>query len=155
MDLVNDYVYNNFERARDLLYPVHDIDLKRRAIRKARMISLHGFVASDHWISNFKFKHNICSRKIIKVRVCFVATLQMQKFLYYMNIISLFQVITKRELVDEFEIKKSAEQCVMQVKSLLPRYDEDFVLNTDQSGPRLDFLRPELYRIEERKQHSP
>jgi hypothetical protein len=77
INLVNDYVYNNFERARDQLYPVHDIDLRRWAIRKARMISLQGFLASDHWISNFKFKHNICSRKITKVRICFVTTLKM------------------------------------------------------------------------------
>jgi hypothetical protein len=82
IDLVDDYVYNNFERARDHLYPVHDIDLKRWATRKARTISLHGFVASDHWISNFKFKHDICSRKIIKVRTCFVAILRMHKIVY-------------------------------------------------------------------------
>jgi hypothetical protein len=56
-----------------------------------------------------------------------------------MNIISLFQVVTKRELVNKVEIKKSAEQFVTQVKSLLCHYDEDFVLNTDQSGLRLEF----------------
>jgi hypothetical protein len=56
-----------------------------------------------------------------------------------MNIIPLFQVVTKRESVDKFQIKKSAEQFVMQVKSLLSGYDEDFVLNTDQSGLRLEF----------------
>ncbi len=56
-----------------------------------------------------------------------------------MNIKRLFQVVTKRELVDKFQIKKSAEQFVMQVKSLLSGYDKDFVLNTDQSGLRLEF----------------
>ena len=27
IDLLNDYVYNNFERVRDFLCPVHDLDL--------------------------------------------------------------------------------------------------------------------------------
>jgi hypothetical protein len=56
-----------------------------------------------------------------------------------MNTIPLFQVVTKRESVDKFQIEKSAEQFVMQVKSLLSGYDKDFVLNTDQSGLRLEF----------------
>ena len=73
IDSLNDYAYNNFERARDLLCPVHDLDLKCWAIRKARMISLHDFVASDHWILNFK--HNICSRKIIKVSIYSLVTI--------------------------------------------------------------------------------
>ncbi|CAF4575949.1 unnamed protein product, partial [Didymodactylos carnosus] len=114
VDSIEDYVYNNFERARDILCPVHDMDLKRWAIRKARMISLHDFVASDHWILNIKHKHDICSRKIIKV-------------------------VTKREVINETEIKKSAEQFVIEVKSLLPHYNDDFVLNTDQSGLQLEF----------------
>ena len=75
IDLLNDYVYKNFEHARDLLCPVHDLDLKRWTIRKARMISFHDFVASDHWILNFKHKHNICSRKIIKVRIYSLVTI--------------------------------------------------------------------------------
>ena len=32
------------------------------------------------------------------------------------------------------EIKKSADQFVSDVRALLPKYNEDFVLNTDQSG---------------------
>ena len=76
VDSVDDYVYNNFERARDLLCAVHDIDLKRWAVRKARMMSLHGFVVSDHWILNFKHKHNICSRKMIKVTKQIIPTIR-------------------------------------------------------------------------------
>ena len=75
IDSLNDYGYNNLERARDLLCPVHDLDLKRWAIRKARMISFHDFVASDHWILNFKHKHNIHSRKIIKFRIYSLVTI--------------------------------------------------------------------------------
>ena len=82
IDSLNDYVYNNFEQAQNLLYPVHEIDLKRWAIRKARTMSLHDFVASDYWVSKFKNNYNICSRKIIKVRTCFTATIQMVQITY-------------------------------------------------------------------------
>ncbi|CAF0938809.1 unnamed protein product [Adineta ricciae] len=41
--------------------------------------------------------------------------------------------VTKREIVNEAEIQKSADQFVSEVKSLLPYYNEDFVLNTDQA----------------------
>ena len=83
IDSLNDYVYNNFEQARNLLYPVHEIDLKRWAIRKARTMSLHDFVASDHWVSKFKNNYNIFSRKIIKVRTCFTATIQIVQIIYW------------------------------------------------------------------------
>ncbi|CAF1184809.1 unnamed protein product [Adineta ricciae] len=51
----------------------------------------------------------------------------------------LFNVVTKREIVNEDEIQKSADQFVSEVKSLLPYYNEDFILNTDQAGPQLEF----------------
>ena len=58
---------------------------------------------------------------------------------YCINIVFNFQIVTKRELINEVEIKKSAEKFVTEVKSLLPHYNEDFVLNTDQSGLQLEF----------------
>ena len=36
--------------------------------------------------------------------------------------------------MNEEKIKKSADQFVSDVRALLPRYNEDFVLNIDQSG---------------------
>ena len=42
-------------------------------------------------------------------------------------------------MVNEIEIKRSAEQFVAQVKSLLPQYNEDFVLNTNQARLQLEF----------------
>lgn len=89
LDSLDDYVYNNFERARDLLYPVHDIDLKRWGAQKARTMSMHDFVGSDHWVSNFKNKHNICSRKITKVREYFIATSENLKFFISVQILFL------------------------------------------------------------------
>ena len=37
-------------------------------------------------------------------------------------------------MTHEEEIKKSADQFVSDVRALLPKYNEDFVLNTGQSG---------------------
>lgn len=67
LELVEDEVYTHFVRARDNFCPVHDIDIKRWAIRTARRIELSGFTASDSWILKFKRKNGICSRKITKV----------------------------------------------------------------------------------------
>ena len=44
---VEDFVYDKFERARELLRPVHDIDLKRWAQQQARSTFFHEVVASD------------------------------------------------------------------------------------------------------------
>ena len=67
-DSLENRVYSSFEKSRDLFCPAHHTDLKRRAIREAKIIKLQKFVASDKWILNFKRKHDICSRKITKAR---------------------------------------------------------------------------------------
>ena len=61
IDSVEDFVYDKFEGARELLRPVYDIDLKRWAQQQARSTFFHEFVASDTWILTFKHKYNICS----------------------------------------------------------------------------------------------
>ncbi|CAF1623425.1 unnamed protein product [Adineta ricciae] len=48
-------------------------------------------------------------------------------------------VVTEREIVNEAEIQKSADQFVSAAKSLLPYYNDDFLLNTDQAGLQLEF----------------
>lgn len=68
LDKIDDYVFDMFERAREKALPVHDIDLRRWALKQAMDESLYNFVASKHWLYNFKHKHNIVSRKITKVR---------------------------------------------------------------------------------------
>ena len=68
LDKINDHVFDMFERAHEKALPVHDIDLRRWALKKAMDESLHNFVASSYWLLTFKHKHNIVSRKITKVR---------------------------------------------------------------------------------------
>lgn len=68
LDKIDDHVFDMFERARENALPVHDIDLRRWAFKKAMEESLHNFVASSHWLYTFKYKHNIISRKVTKMR---------------------------------------------------------------------------------------
>lgn len=73
VDSVNNHVYQKFEEAREAGLPVHDIDLRRWALVQAREEALTGFVASPKWLSNFKMKNNICSRKVTKVSYLFTS----------------------------------------------------------------------------------
>jgi hypothetical protein len=68
LDQVDDYVFDMFEQARSNALPVHDIDFRRWALKKAMNGSLHDFTASHHWLLTFTYKHNIISRKVTKVR---------------------------------------------------------------------------------------
>jgi hypothetical protein len=68
LDKVDGYVFDMSERTRKKALPVHDIDLRRWALKKAMYESLHNFVASNRWLYTFKYKHNIISRKVTKVR---------------------------------------------------------------------------------------
>ena len=73
----------------------------------------HQFVASDRWISTFKYKCNICSEKVKKDNVdnC--------RQSFFTSTICVFS------------------QFVIDVRALLVKYNEDFLLNTDQSGLEL------------------
>jgi len=68
IDQVDDDVFDMFERARGNGLPVHDVDLRRWALKKAMDESLNDFTTSHHWLLTFKYKHNIISRKVTKVR---------------------------------------------------------------------------------------
>lgn len=106
---IDEFVYTEFMRARKAYLPIHDSDVRRLAIKKAREINLNDFVASHHWLINFKSRHHISSRKITKL-------------------------VTKHHVEDRNEILKSGEDFVKKVKDKVPKYAEDHILNTDQSS---------------------
>lgn len=106
---IDEFVYGEFIRARESYIPVHDSDIKRLAIKKARTMNLNDFTASHHWVLEFKRRHRISSRKITKL-------------------------VSKHHLEDRSEILKSAENFVKTVKEMISNYTEDHVLNTDQSS---------------------
>ena len=88
---------------------IHDIDLKRFVLKKARGVGDDTFVASDHWLHNFKQRHGIYSRKITKW-------------------------VTKSEVENKETIDQTADDFVLEVQKMLPEYRPENVINTDQSG---------------------
>jgi AAA+ ATPase superfamily predicted ATPase len=67
LEEIDQFVFHMFEAACEKLLPVHDSDLVRWVLQRARASSITNFVASHHWLVNFKQKHNIVSRKITKI----------------------------------------------------------------------------------------
>jgi len=110
---VDDFVYTEFIRIRERCLPIHDSDLRRLAIKKAQDLKIVGFIASHHWIFNFKCRHYISSRKVTKL-------------------------VTTNHLEDRDKILKSAENFVKTVRDAIPNYAEDHILNSDQSSFRYD-----------------
>ncbi|CAF1365518.1 unnamed protein product [Adineta ricciae] len=102
LQFVDNFVYTEFIRARECCLPMHDSDLRRLAIRKAHNLYLVGFMASSHWILDFKRRHHISSRKVTKL-------------------------VTKNHLEDRNEILKSAERFVKTVKNTISDYAEDHI----------------------------
>ena len=117
IDSVEDFVYDKFERAPELLRPIHDIDLKWWIQQQPRSTFFHEFVASDTWILAFKHKYNICSQKVTKISVANCRESFLSSPIYVF-----LQFVTKREVMNEEEIKKSADQFVSDVRALLPKY---------------------------------
>ncbi|CAF2838549.1 unnamed protein product, partial [Rotaria sp. Silwood2] len=115
LDEIDQYTYKKFEKARGDFLIVHDTDLKKWSLQKAREIHDTTFRASDNWVLNFKRRHTLCSRKITKL-------------------------ITKREVLDADTISNSANNFVSKVKKLLPHYRQSNVLNTDQSGLEIEMV---------------
>ena len=53
---IDEFVFAQFSHARESYLPVHDFDLKRFAIQKARCLNLNSFTASHHWLLDFCLK---------------------------------------------------------------------------------------------------
>jgi len=64
MKIIDDFVYEKFEEARDAALSIHDRDLKRWTLQKAVADSIPMFEASEYWLRVFKHRHRICSRSL-------------------------------------------------------------------------------------------
>ena len=100
---------------RDKLLSVHDSDLKRWALKTAKDLFDTTFTASDHWVRQFKIRHNIVSRKITKL-------------------------VTKREIEDSDKIHQSADEFVSNMQKISCQYSSECILNTDQCGLQLEMF---------------
>ena len=87
---------------------VHEIDLKRWALKKANDLFDTTFTGSDNWVRQFKIRHNTVSRKI-----------------------------TKREIDDSDKIHQSADKFVSNMQKISCQYPSKCILNTDPCGLQL------------------
>jgi hypothetical protein len=76
---------------------------------EARQLQVPGFKASPSWLYDFKIKHSLVSRKILRV-------------------------ISPRMIVEERDIEQSGEDFVMKVKTWMAAHPNWPVFNADQSG---------------------
>ena len=109
------HVYDQFQSARRSLLAIHNIDLRRSALQKARELDLNNFEASDKWLLTFKHRHKISSRKVTKL-------------------------VTKKHIETRQEIEQSATNFVQETNKLIQKYNPNAILSTDQAG-----INPEPY----------
>lgn len=99
---------DKFQNALDKSVPIHDLDIKRWAV-KARddcNLSQHLFKTSLKWIHNFKIRYRI-SRKINKF-------------------------VTQAQIANKEELRGKANEFVENVKSKIALIEKDNVYNSDQ-----------------------
>lgn len=109
---LNDLVVHlkkSFQHARENFLPVHDVDLQRWAVEKARQLNLRDFKASACWLHTIKTKLNVTSRKITK----FITT----------------NFVQQKEATEI-----SVNTFINETKEEIGRFCPSLVLNTDQSG---------------------
>ena len=113
MKVIDDFVYDKFEEARDALLSVQDWDLKRWSLPKATENSVITFQASEYWLPVFKDRYRICSRKIKKL-------------------------VTRHHAENSDVIIASADSFLADVKREMKDYSPEEILNTDQVDLELE-----------------
>ncbi|CAF1540353.1 unnamed protein product [Adineta ricciae] len=106
---IDKLIYDKFVSARDQALPIHNLDLQRWALKFAKEMKLDNFHASHGWLSNFKRKHGIVSRRITNI-------------------------VTRHEIDDYRIVQQSKQYFLTEYYNSLPDYDPSEVINTDQSG---------------------
>ncbi len=94
-------------RARNNFLIIHDCDLQRWAKNKARELDFE-FKASNSWLSRFKKRNGIVSRKVTK--------------------------IVSTSYVQDQETKQSINEFLNNSKQVMQSFDESNTFNSDQSG---------------------
>jgi len=112
---ISKYVLEQFKSASDKSLSIHDIDLKRWALRAREKVDLSHelFTASRKWVHNFKVKYGIVSRKINKF-------------------------VTQRQISTKETLMQESCEFVSTVKSELLLVGESNIFNSDQSGFNLE-----------------
>lgn len=107
--VIDSWTYDRFMEARQGYHQVTTRNLQEWALAAAGQFPDFAFKASDRWIAKFKKKHGIRQRKITKF-------------------------VTQKEAVTVDDILTSADIFRTQTLRLLPNFQKDYVINTDQTG---------------------
>lgn len=112
---ISQYVLEQFNSASDRNLSIHDLDLKRWALKAREVVHLPSqlFTASSKWIHNFKIQHGIVSRKINKF-------------------------VTQAHILNKAELLEQSSNYVSQVKLEIGLLGTANVYNSDQSGFNLE-----------------
>jgi hypothetical protein len=105
---INIHVFNEFKKARNNFFIIHDFDLQRWARNKARELDFD-FKASDSWLYRFKKRNGIVSRKVTKI-------------------------VSTNYVHDQEVIKQTANEFLNNAKQVMQSFDESNTFNSDQSG---------------------
>ncbi|XP_071574627.1 uncharacterized protein [Temnothorax nylanderi] len=106
---INSWTYDRFVEARENFQQVTTRNLQQWALTAASQFTNFDFKASESWVKKFKRNHKIRQRKITKY-------------------------VSERETVSLEETLAAAEIFRIQARALIPHFDKDFVINTDQTG---------------------
>jgi hypothetical protein len=64
LEEIDAFVYGSFKNARQQLLSVHDVDLRKWALKKAAEVFIDDFTASDFWVYQFKKNTALCREKL-------------------------------------------------------------------------------------------
>lgn len=113
--IIDSWTYDRFTEARQIYQQVTTRNLQQWALSAASQFKNFEFKASNSWVERFKRKHRICQRKITKY-------------------------VSKRESVTIEKTLASAENFRLQTRDLIPKFNPNFVINTDQTGIYKNFI---------------
>lgn len=103
---IDSWILDRFLEARSSFQQVTTRNLQQWALSASGQFVEFDFKASDSWVHEFKARHRIRQRKVIK----FVSEREMEETLL---------------AADTFRV---------QTRALIPKFNTDFVINTDQTG---------------------
>lgn len=120
---ISQFAYEEMMHARVTYKIIRASHIRNFAIQKFLELKdegFHTFKASESWLSRFKSRHNISSRKITRL-------------------------VSKREVKSEQEIIDSALKFQNEIKSLAKYFDDDHIFNTDQCGFQYELTSQRTY----------
>lgn len=107
--IIDSWTYDRFVEARQNYQQVTTKNLQQWALSAVGQFGDFEFKASERWVKKFKSIHAIRQRKITKF-------------------------VSQRETATLEEILKSAATFGTQALKLIPKFNKNFVINTDQTG---------------------